>query len=92
MRADHSRMSIPLKWMWTGGANLAFQKFQGASPNTPILKHFKLAILIILQTNASGAAITGMFKSYDGFSICRPVIFCSQLASSAEQTNNSYNQ
>jgi len=72
------------KWEWTTDAELAFRMLKMAFTVAPILQHFNPQKPIILQTDASGFAITSILIQYNGFGIPRLVNFYSRKYSPAE--------
>ena len=78
------------KWEWTRDAKLAFRKLTKAFTEAPIIQHFDLQKPIILQTDASGFAIAGILKQYNGCGIIRLVNFYPRNWSSAEQNYDTY--
>jgi hypothetical protein len=80
------------KWEWTRDAELALRKLKKAFTVAPILQHFNRQKPIILHTDATGFAITGILNQYDGFGILRPVNFCCRKCSAAEQKYDTYDR
>jgi hypothetical protein len=80
----------PAKWQWMRQAEVAFRKLKRTLTKAPILQHFDPAKPIILQTDPSGFAITGILNQYDGFGVLRPVNFYSRMCSSAKQNYDTY--
>jgi len=74
------------------GCQTRISNAQKAFAEAPIPQHFNPQKPIILQTDASGFAITGILNQYDGFVILRPVNFYSWKCSPAEQNYNTYNR
>jgi hypothetical protein len=81
-----------VKWAWTRQAELAFRNLKKTFTEPPILQHFDPAQLIILQTDASGFAITGIPNQYEVFGVLRLVNFFSRECSSAEQNYDTYDR
>jgi len=67
-----------------------FPELKRAFTEAPILQQFDLGKIIILQTDASGFAITGIFNQYDQFGTLRPVNFYYRKFSAAEPNYNTY--
>jgi len=80
-----------LKWEWTWEAGLAFQKLKKAFTKALILQLLDPAKSIILQTDASCFAITGILNQYNGFGNLLPVNFYTQKCSPAKLNNNMCN-
>jgi hypothetical protein len=89
-KAATARRSESVKWEWTRDAELAFWKLNRAFTDAPILYHFHLANLIILQTHASGFAIASVHNQNVGFGIQRPVNLFSRKCTSAKLNNGKY--
>jgi hypothetical protein len=63
-----------------------------AVTNAPILNHFDVVQLIILQTDGNGCAIAGILDQYDGLWIPRLVNFHLRKCTCAEQNYDMYDQ
>jgi hypothetical protein len=73
-------------------AKLTFRKLKWAFKDAPILNHFNLAKLIILQTDACGFAIAVIPNQYDSLWILRSANFYYEKCSDAEQNYNTHNR
>jgi len=80
------------KWKSTRDAQVAFRKLKMAFTEAPILQHFNPQRPIILHTDASGIAITGILNQYDWFKIPHQVNFDSHKSSPAEQNYDQYDR
>jgi hypothetical protein len=80
------------QWEWTREADAELQKLKRAFTEAPILQHFDAEKPITLQTDASGFAIAGILKQFDGFGVLRPTSFYSRKCSPAEQNYNTYDR
>ena len=63
----------------------AVRKINKAFTETQILQHFNPQKHIIMQSDASGFAISGILPQYDGFGILPQVNFYSRKCPPAEQ-------
>jgi hypothetical protein len=87
----HGKSRIPLPTLqWTQEAELAFQRAEKAITDARIFHHFHPAKPIILQTDASGFAITGISIQYEGLHIPCAVNFYSPNSSPAKQNYETY--
>ena len=91
-KPETSRTPKKLKWEWTRHAELVFRKLKMAFTTAPILNHFDPVMPIILPTNASGFAITGILNQNNSCVILRPGNFNSRTCSGAEHNYDKYDR
>jgi hypothetical protein len=82
----------PAKWEWTWQAEVACQMLKRILTNAAILQHFDHAKPIILQTDVSGFATSGILNQYDDFVVLRPVNCYTLHFSSAEHNYDTYDR
>jgi hypothetical protein len=80
------------KWDWTREAELSFGTLKRIFTEAPILQHFNPAKPIILQTDPSAFAISGILNQDNVFGVLRPVNFYSRKGSPAEQNYDTYDR
>jgi len=80
------------QWEWNRDAELAFGKLKKTFTEAPILQHFNPQRPTILQTDASGFVIAGIFNQHGGFGILCRVNFHSRKCSLAEQNYDTYDR
>jgi hypothetical protein len=80
------------KWEWTRKEDTALQNLKRAFTEAQILQHFDVEKPITLQTNASGFAIAGILKRFNGVGVLRPTSFYSRKCTPAEQNYDTYDR
>src|ERR1700746_1439087 len=96
---EYSEIAIPLTcltqkgipWSFSDNCHIAFQCLKDAFTSAPILTHWLLDHPIIMETNASDSAISGIFSIHCEDGEIRPVAFHSRMLTTLElnyDTNN----
>jgi len=78
------KVSKEVKCEWTQDAKHTFKKLKSAFSNTPFLRYFEHAELIILLTDSTGVMIMGIPNKDYSFRILRMFNFSFWIWSSAE--------